>query len=121
MKNTAMWKAAKNYCDDRRMEFLILTEHELGISFEKLETAQGGREKTPSWCWRNATRYFYAFYYIRNKYVRDHSARDLIQTIAMVSGTHPDGVPYVLFEYGTRQPKKNYNTMIGCHCVWCSM
>ena len=33
MKNTAKWKAAKNYCDDRRMEFLILTEHELGISF----------------------------------------------------------------------------------------
>jgi len=33
MKNTAKWKAAKNYCDDRRMEFLILTEHELGLSF----------------------------------------------------------------------------------------
>ena len=32
MKNTAKWKAAKNYCDDRRMEFLILTEDHLGIS-----------------------------------------------------------------------------------------
>ena len=32
MKNTAKWKAAKNYCDDRRMDFLILTEDHLGIS-----------------------------------------------------------------------------------------
>lgn len=31
MKNTAKWKAAKNYCDDRRMDFLILTEDHLGI------------------------------------------------------------------------------------------
>ena len=31
MKNSAKWKAAKNYCDDRRMDFLILTEDHLGI------------------------------------------------------------------------------------------
>lgn len=31
MKNAAKWKAAKNYCDDRRMDFLILTEDHLGI------------------------------------------------------------------------------------------
>ena len=30
-KNQAKWKAAKEYCDDRMMEFKILTEEELGI------------------------------------------------------------------------------------------
>tara|TARA_E500000318_G_C3508023_1_gene191166 strand:+ start:469 stop:903 length:435 start_codon:yes stop_codon:yes gene_type:complete len=30
-KNQAKWEAAKDYCDDRRWEFKVLTEHELGI------------------------------------------------------------------------------------------
>ena len=30
-KNQAKWKAAKNFCDDRRWEFKVLTENELGI------------------------------------------------------------------------------------------
>lgn len=29
--NDAKWKAAKEYCDDRRMQFLILTEKELKV------------------------------------------------------------------------------------------
>jgi mannose-6-phosphate isomerase class I len=29
--NQAKWKAAKEYCKDRRMEFLILTEKELNV------------------------------------------------------------------------------------------
>jgi hypothetical protein len=31
--NEAKWKAAKNYCEDRKFEFMILTEKELGLSF----------------------------------------------------------------------------------------
>jgi hypothetical protein len=30
-KNTAKWEAAKEYCDDRKWEFKILTEHDLGV------------------------------------------------------------------------------------------
>ena len=30
-KNQAMWKAAQEFCDDRRIEFKIITEDELGI------------------------------------------------------------------------------------------
>jgi len=30
-KNQAKWKAAKEFCDDRRYEFKIITEKELGI------------------------------------------------------------------------------------------
>lgn len=30
-KNNAKWEAARNYCKDRGYEFIILTEHELGI------------------------------------------------------------------------------------------
>jgi len=30
-KNMAKWQAAKEYCDDRKWEFKILTEHDLGI------------------------------------------------------------------------------------------
>lgn len=29
--NTAKWKAAKDFCEDRKWQFLILTEKELGI------------------------------------------------------------------------------------------
>ena len=29
--NQAKWKAAKEFCDDRRIEFKIITEEELGI------------------------------------------------------------------------------------------
>ena len=29
--NAAKWKAARSYCADRRMNFLILTEHHLGV------------------------------------------------------------------------------------------
>ena len=29
--NQAKWKAAKEFCDDRRIEFKIITENELGI------------------------------------------------------------------------------------------
>ena len=32
VKNQAKWKAAKNYCLDRGLEFKILTEDELGIT-----------------------------------------------------------------------------------------
>lgn len=31
MKNSAKWKAAKGYCDDRQMKFLILTEDHLAV------------------------------------------------------------------------------------------
>ena len=30
-KNQAKWKAAKEFCDDRKLEFKIMTEKELGI------------------------------------------------------------------------------------------
>jgi len=30
-KNTAKWQAAKKYCDQRGYEFMIITEHHLGI------------------------------------------------------------------------------------------
>lgn len=30
-KNDAKWKAAREYCADRGWEFIILTEHHLGI------------------------------------------------------------------------------------------
>ena len=29
--NEAKWKAAQEYCDDRRYEFKIITEKELGL------------------------------------------------------------------------------------------
>lgn len=31
IKNQSKWEAARNYCKDRGYEFIILTEHELGI------------------------------------------------------------------------------------------
>jgi hypothetical protein len=31
--NDAKWKAARNYCADRKWEFQIITEKELGLSF----------------------------------------------------------------------------------------
>ena len=31
MKNRAKWDAAENWCDDRQMQFLILTEDHLAI------------------------------------------------------------------------------------------
>jgi len=31
MKNRAKWAAAENFCENRQMRFLILTEHDLGI------------------------------------------------------------------------------------------
>lgn len=31
LKNQAKWKAAKNFCEDRQMKFLILTEDHLGV------------------------------------------------------------------------------------------
>lgn len=31
--NEAKWKAAKEFCADRKYKFIILTEHELGIKF----------------------------------------------------------------------------------------
>jgi hypothetical protein len=31
VRNKAKWNAAKNFCEDRQMEFLILTEDHLGI------------------------------------------------------------------------------------------
>lgn len=31
MKNKAKWEAAKDYCEDRQMQFLILTEDHLGV------------------------------------------------------------------------------------------
>ena len=30
-KNQAKWKAAREFCDDRKLEFKIMTEKELGI------------------------------------------------------------------------------------------
>ena len=30
-KNRAKWNAAEDYCDDRQMKFLILTEHHLAV------------------------------------------------------------------------------------------
>lgn len=30
-KNTAKWEAAKDFCADRKWEFKILTEHDLGV------------------------------------------------------------------------------------------
>jgi len=30
-KNMAKWEAAKEYCNDRKWEFKILTEHDLGV------------------------------------------------------------------------------------------
>lgn len=32
MKNQAKWEAARNYCKTRDVEFLIITEHELGLT-----------------------------------------------------------------------------------------
>jgi len=32
-KNQAKWKAAEEYCADRKWKFVIMTEHELGIKF----------------------------------------------------------------------------------------
>ena len=31
MKNRAKWSAAENFCEDRKMKFMILTEDQLGI------------------------------------------------------------------------------------------
>ena len=31
MKNRAKWAAAENFCENRQMRFLILTEHDLGV------------------------------------------------------------------------------------------
>jgi hypothetical protein len=31
--NSAKWKAAQEYCADRKWKFIIMTEHELGIKF----------------------------------------------------------------------------------------
>lgn len=31
--NEAKWKAAREFCKDRKWKFVILTEHELGIKF----------------------------------------------------------------------------------------
>lgn len=31
--NSAKWKAAREFCKDRGYEFLIMTEHEIGIKF----------------------------------------------------------------------------------------
>lgn len=31
--NSAKWKAAKEYCDDRMWKFIIMTEKELGITY----------------------------------------------------------------------------------------
>lgn len=31
MKNRAKWEAAKDWCEDRQMEFMILTEDHLGV------------------------------------------------------------------------------------------
>lgn len=31
-KNEAKWKAAREYCKDRKMEFVILTEYDLGLA-----------------------------------------------------------------------------------------
>lgn len=31
MKNKAKWEAAEDYCDDRRMNFMILTEDHLNV------------------------------------------------------------------------------------------
>lgn len=31
--NTAKWKAAQEYCEDKKWKFLLITENELGIKF----------------------------------------------------------------------------------------
>lgn len=31
--NSAKWKAAEEYCKDRKWKFIIMTEHDLGIKF----------------------------------------------------------------------------------------
>ena len=31
IKNQAKWKAAREFCEDRKLEFKIMTERELGI------------------------------------------------------------------------------------------
>ena len=31
LRNKAKWKAAREFCDDRKIEFKIMTENELGI------------------------------------------------------------------------------------------
>ena len=31
MKNSAKWRAAEEFCDDRQMKFMILTEDHLGV------------------------------------------------------------------------------------------
>jgi hypothetical protein len=31
--NSSKWKSAKEFCEDRKWKFVILTEHELGIKF----------------------------------------------------------------------------------------
>lgn len=31
MKNSAKWRAAENFCEDRQMKFMILTEDHLGV------------------------------------------------------------------------------------------
>ena len=33
IKNTAKWKAARVYCEERGMEFKLITEKELGVTF----------------------------------------------------------------------------------------
>lgn len=35
MKNQAKWNAAEEYCKDRKWEFKIVTEHELGLAAPK--------------------------------------------------------------------------------------
>jgi hypothetical protein len=37
-KNDAKWKAARDYCADRGIEFIILTEYDLGIAKKPLNT-----------------------------------------------------------------------------------
>lgn len=32
MKNQAKWEAARNYCKTRDLEFMVITEHELGLT-----------------------------------------------------------------------------------------
>lgn len=31
--NSSKWEAARKYCDSRNMDFVIITEHELGLKF----------------------------------------------------------------------------------------
>ena len=54
--NDAKWKAAREYCKDRQMVFMILTEKELQVrsTFTDIKAKQtGGRTK--QW-WRNKLR-----------------------------------------------------------------